>query len=98
MHGNSCNEWEPCGDSNRGNDSTVRVLHPQNSEVLKSPAGHKYDKQGLVVIAKPENVKVIQKGNTVSSEVLTVVMDSKTGALTFSAKGKTLLREGDCYL
>lgn len=75
--------------------TTVRLefYTPRTVRVLKSPAGHKYDKQGLVVIAKPENVKVIQKGNTVSSEVLTVVMDSKTGALTFSAKGKTLLRE-----
>ena len=76
-------------------ETTVRLefYTPRTVRVLKSPAGHKYDKQGLVVIAKPENVKVIQKGNTVSSEVLTVVMDSKTGALTFSAKGKTLLRE-----
>lgn len=76
-------------------ETTVRLefYTPRTVRILKSPAGHKYDKQGLVVIAKPENVKVIQKGNTVSSEVLTVVMDSKTGALTFSAKGKTLLRE-----
>ena len=76
-------------------ETTVRLefYTPRTVRVVKSPAGHKYDKQGLVVIAKPENVKVIQKGNTVSSEVLTVVMDSKTGALTFSAKGKTLLRE-----
>ena len=74
---------------------TVRLefYTPRTVRVVKSPVGHKYEKQGLVVIAKPEKVKVIQKGNTVSSEELTVVMDSKKGALTFSAKGKTLLRE-----
>ncbi|MBR4366428.1 MAG: DUF5110 domain-containing protein [Bacteroidaceae bacterium] len=72
---------------------SVEFFTPSVVRVVKSPVGHKYQKQSLVVIAKPENVKINRRGNTVSSDVLTVKMDPKTGALTFSAKGKTLLRE-----
>ena len=77
--------------------SVVRLefFTPEIVHVVKSPVGHEYEKQSLVVIAKPENVKVNHKGNTLSSNVLSVTMDSNTGALTFSAKGKTLLREKD---
>ena len=51
----------------------------------------------LVVTAQPENVKLMTKGNTVSSDVLTVKQDSKTGCLTFlTAQGKVLLRERGC--
>ena len=50
----------------------------------------------LVVIAKPEQVDVKQKGNTWSSSALTVKQDAK-GNLTFlTAKGKVLLREKSC--
>ena len=50
----------------------------------------------LVVIAKPEQVDVKQKGNTWSSSVLTVKQDAQ-GNLTFlTAKGKVLLREKSC--
>jgi len=49
--------------------------------------------QTLVVTAKPEDVKLTRKGNTVSSSVLTVKQDAQ-GNLTFlTAKGKVLLRE-----
>ena len=50
-------------------------------------------RQSLVVIAEPQDVKVTRIGNTLSSDVLSVKVDEKTGALTFSAKGKALLRE-----
>ena len=74
-------------------DVTVEFYTPSIVRVVKSPIGHDYEKQGLVVIAKPEAVKVSQKGNTVSSDQLTVKVDPLTGAVTFSAKGKMLLRE-----
>lgn len=74
---------------------SVEFYAPSIVRVVKSPVGHVYEKQSLVVIAKPEDVKISRKGNVVSSDVLTVKVDSKTGALTFSAKGKTLLREKD---
>ena len=47
----------------------------------------------LVVTAQPEAVEVTRNGNTLSSKTLTVKVDPKTGAITFSAKGKVLLRE-----
>ncbi len=72
---------------------SVEFFTPSVVRVVKSPVGHAYEKQSLVVIAKPGEVKVSRKGNIVSSDVLTVKMDPKTGALTFSAKGKILLRE-----
>lgn len=76
-------------------ETTVRLefYTSRTVRVVKSPAGHKYDKQGLVVIAKPEDVQVTRSGNTINSSALSVKVDPRTGALTFSAKGKTLLRE-----
>ena len=74
-------------------DVKVEFYTPSIVHIVKSPTGHQYTKQSLVVIASPENVNVTQKGNTLMSDVLTVKVDDKTGAVTFSSKGKTLLRE-----
>ena len=71
----------------------LEFFTPQTVRVVKAPADHVYEKQSLVVIAQPADVKVVRSGNTVSSEVLSVKVDPKSGALTFSAKGRTLLRE-----
>ena len=50
----------------------------------------------LVVIARPEEVTVHQKGNAISSSVLTVRKDAQ-GNLTFlDVHGKVLLREKNC--
>ncbi len=76
-----------------GTKVSVEFYAPGIVRVVKSPLKHEYQKQSLVVIAKPECPNVNRKGFTVSSSVLTVKMDPKTGALTFSAKGKRLLRE-----
>ena len=77
------------------NGTTVKLefFTPSIVHVVKTPIGHTYEKQGLVVIARPDDVKLTQKGHTVSSDVLTVSLNAKTGALTFTTKGKTLLRE-----
>ncbi len=72
---------------------SIEFFTPRTVRVVKHPAGYDYEKRSLVVITRPDDVKVTRKGNTVSSDVLTVKMDPRTGALTFSAKGKTLLRE-----
>ena len=72
---------------------SVEFYTPQTVRIVKTPAGRDYGRQSLAVIAKPGDVKVSRHGNTLSSDVLTVKVDEKTGALTFSAKGKTLLRE-----
>jgi len=72
---------------------SVEFFAPGIVRVLKTPAGQPHQKKSLVVTAKPEEVKVSQRGNTLSSGMLTVKLDPRTGALTFSAKGKTLLRE-----
>ena len=76
-----------------GTTVTLEFFTPSIVRVVKSPIGHTYEKQGLVVIAQPDNVQITQKGHTVSSDALTVSLNAKTGALTFTAKGKTLLRE-----
>ena len=80
-----------------GTTVTLEFFTPSIVRVVKSPIGHTYEKHGLVVIARPDDVQITQKGHTVSSDVLTVSLNAKTGALTFMAKGKTLLREkGAC--
>ena len=72
----------------------VEFFTPSIVHVVKAPVGHQCNKQSLVVIAKPENVKVRQKNNTVSSGALTVEVDAASGNLTFSdSKGDVLLRE-----
>ena len=76
-----------------GTTVTLEFFTPSIVRVVKSPIGHTYEKQGLVVIAQPDDVRITRKGHTVSSDVLTVSLDAKSGALTFTAKGKTLLRE-----
>ena len=65
---------------------TPSIVHIVKGEPTKS----------LVVIAKPEQVDVKQKGNTWSSSALTVKQDAQ-GNLTFlTAKGKVVLREKEC--
>ena len=65
---------------------TPSIVHIVKGEPTKS----------LVVIAKPEQVDIKQKGNTWSSSALTVKQDAQ-GNLTFlTAKGKVLLREKAC--
>ncbi len=46
-----------------------------------------------VIIAKPQEVALTQRGNITSSSVLSVKLDEKSGCITFMSKGKILLRE-----
>ena len=67
---------------------------PTIVRVTKTPIGRNYTPKNLVVTAKPQDVTVSRKGNSMSSSSLTVKMDARTGAITFTtANGKTLLRE-----
>ena len=67
---------------------------PTIVRVTKTPVGRNYTPKNLVVTAKPQDLTVSRKGNSMSSSSLTVKMDVRTGALTFTtANGKTLLRE-----
>ena len=51
----------------------------------------------LVITAKPQEVAVTRKDNTISSSELSVRLDPTTKCITFStAKGKVLLREKRC--
>ena len=61
--------------------------------VTKHPVGSTFAGGNLVVAAQPEAVEVSRNGSTFSSKTLMVKVDPKTGAITFSAKGKVLLRE-----
>ena len=60
--------------------------------VTKHPVGSTFAGGNLVVTAQPEAVEVSRNGSTFSSKTLMVKVDPKTGAITFSAKGKVLLR------
>ena len=63
---------------------TPSIVHVVKGEPTKS----------LVVIAKPEQVKVTQKGNTWKSSELTVKLEPETQTLVFmTSKGKVLLKE-----
>jgi len=72
---------------------SIEFYAPGIVRVVKSPLSHQYQKQSLVVTAQPSCPSVRQKGNTISSDILSVRIDPSTGTLTFSSKGKTLLRE-----
>ena len=77
----------------------VEFYTPSIVRVVKTPQDQPYARQSRVVIAEPEEVSIIQKGNTLKSSQLTVKIDPRTGCLTFiSAGGKTLLREKDWSL
>ena len=66
---------------------TPSIVHVVKGQPTKS----------LVVIAQPEDVKVTSRSNDVSSSVLTIRKDPKTGDLTFlTVKGKVLLKEKSC--
>ena len=77
----------------------VEFYTPSIVRVVKTPQGQTYARQSRVVIAEPEEVSIIQKGNTLKSSQLAVKIDPRTGCLTFlSAGGRTLLREKDWSL
>ncbi|MCR4582938.1 MAG: glycoside hydrolase family 31 protein [Prevotella sp.] len=76
-----------------GTTVKLEFYTPQTVRVVKTPAGSKAGSESLVVIAKPGDVSVKRSGNTVSSGMLTVKINPRNGALTFSTKGETLLRE-----
>ena len=78
-----------------GTKVSVEFYTPGIVRVVKAPVGHDYEKKSLVVTAEPQDVIVRQSGNTLQSSLLTVRIDGRTGALTFAAKGRTLLREKD---
>ena len=87
---------EPIVFETGGTKVSVEFYAPGIVRVLKAPVGHQYQKQSLVVIAHPQDVKVTKKGNTLQSNELTVKVDPGTGAVTFIGGGKTLLREQSC--
>ncbi|MBP5683465.1 MAG: DUF4968 domain-containing protein, partial [Bacteroidales bacterium] len=62
--------------------------------VSKFPVGKEIATQSLVVTAKPQDVKLTTKPNSVQSAKLTVKFNPQTFALSFyDAKGKLLLAE-----
>lgn len=80
-----------------GKNVSIEFYTPSIVRIVKSPTGHTHSQASLVVTARPGEVQVTRKGNTVSSGQLTVRMDPKSGSLTFLAPGgKTLLREKAC--
>ena len=75
----------------------VTFYTPSIVRVVKSPSGQDMQKQSLVVTAKPEKVAVARQGSTLRSSELTVKVDPKSGAVSFSTtKDRVLLRETDC--
>ena len=71
----------------------IEFFTPSVVHVVKYQ-GQAVNPESKVIIAKPQDVALTQKGNTTSSKELSVKLDQKTGCITFmDAKGKVLLRE-----
>ena len=71
----------------------IEFFTPSVVHVVKYQ-GQAVNPESKVIIAKPQEVALTQKGNTTSSQELSVKLDEKTGCLTFmTAKGQVLLRE-----
>jgi len=75
----------------------IQWFTPQCVRVFKTPVGKDVKKESLSVIAKPETVKTkktdVNDVITTSSSALSVSLDKKTGAVSFSSNGKALLSE-----
>lgn len=73
-------------------EASIEFITPNIVHIVKGQPT-----KSLVVTATPQQVNVTRKGNDLSSNVLTVRKDAKTGNLTFlTANGKVLLREKSC--
>lgn len=76
----------------KAQDVQIEFITPSIVHVVKGTPT-----KSLVVTAMPAEVKLLRQDYAISSDVLTVRQDPKTGVLTFlTAKGKVLLRERDC--
>lgn len=76
----------------------IEFYNPGMVRVLKSPTGQKLDKQSLVVIANPQNVRFsVNQGKgkvTLKSNRITVNLDPTSGQVSFTdTKGNILLNE-----
>ncbi len=84
----------------QGMQVEVAFYSPTMVRVCKSPVGHSYNKQSLVVNMQPQQVKLHtdMKGRRVSvaSDALTVLLNPRTGAVEFrTPKGERLLLNKD---
>ncbi|MBR1410938.1 MAG: DUF5110 domain-containing protein [Prevotella sp.] len=71
----------------------IEFFTPSVVHVVKYQ-GQAVTPQSKVVIAKPSDVALTQRGNTTSSSKLSVKLDARTGCITFlTSKGQVLLRE-----
>ncbi|MBR0165643.1 MAG: DUF5110 domain-containing protein [Prevotella sp.] len=76
----------------KAQDVQIEFITPSIVHVVKGTPT-----KSLVVTAMPAEVKLLRQDYAISSDVLTVRQDPKTGVLTFlTAKGKVLLREKGC--
>ncbi|MBQ6378159.1 MAG: DUF5110 domain-containing protein [Prevotella sp.] len=88
---------EPLVTETNGVRILVTFYTPSIVRVVKSPSGQDMQKQSLVVTAKPGTVAMTRQGSILRSSELTVKVDPKSGAVSFStAKGRVLLKEKDC--
>jgi alpha-D-xyloside xylohydrolase len=83
----------------KNNTVSIQFYNPKTVRVLKWTAGGTPDKLSLSVIAKPQqNLNVMMSENestvTLSSDSLTVVVNKKTQALSYTnSKGESILSE-----
>ena len=72
----------------------VEFFTPSIVHVTRYPVNGQLPDKSMVVTATPETVNVVRRGNTLTTEALTVKVDPTTGAVSFlTPQGKTLLRE-----
>ncbi len=84
----------------QGMDVEVTFLSPTIVRVYKSPVGHEYNKQSLVVTMKPQAVELQANVNgslvSVQSNAVTVLVNPETGGIEFmDAKNQRLLLNKD---
>ena len=71
----------------------IEFFTPSVVHVVKYP-GQAVTTESKVIITKPQQVALTQRGAVTASSELQVKLDAKTGCITFmTAKGKVLLRE-----
>ncbi len=86
--------------STQSMDVNVQFVTPEIVRVKKTPSGHSSSKNSLVVIKQPEAVATeCSKGDgiiTLSSSALSVIVNERTGGITFaSSDGNALLLDKD---
>ncbi|MBL3657444.1 glycoside hydrolase family 31 protein [Fulvivirga sediminis] len=78
-------------------DVEIQVYSPTTIRVIKYPRGDSFDKQSLSVTQTPDNtkfsIKEVDKGLLLDTKALQVMLDLKSGRISFIRQGTPILSE-----